>query len=75
MYSSAEVERLLNSAVLVEPGKNGKEDTVRRLSTMKYHVPKHLIPADLPLPETCLPLSISSEFKKDDLESGFLYVE
>ncbi|KND02056.1 uncharacterized protein SPPG_02560 [Spizellomyces punctatus DAOM BR117] len=71
VISSTDVEQLLRSAVFLEPGVNGKEDAVRPLSTIAHYVPKHLIPSDLPLPVTVMPLAISNEFKKEELERGF----
>ncbi|TPX56519.1 hypothetical protein PhCBS80983_g04477 [Powellomyces hirtus] len=70
-YSIADVDNIVRSTLVVQPSmEKGKEDTIRPLSVIKYHVPKHLIPGDLPIPESCLPLTISNHFRKPELEDS-----
>ncbi|KAI9105922.1 hypothetical protein DFS34DRAFT_601439 [Phlyctochytrium arcticum] len=69
--SSADMQMLLQTALVTDPGTDGRGEEFRPLSAMRYHAPKQLIPADLPLPSSVLPISISSEFKKEELEWSF----
>ncbi|KAI8587693.1 hypothetical protein BDZ88DRAFT_453803 [Geranomyces variabilis] len=77
-YTRADVDNILKSTLLIlPPTVKGQDNTIQPLAYVKHHVPRHLIPGDLPIPETCLPLSVSNHFKKADLEGslGFGWTE
>ncbi|KAJ3023841.1 hypothetical protein HKX48_000529 [Thoreauomyces humboldtii] len=70
-FSDNDVQTLLRSAVMTVTsiGNEGAAPvTVRPLSSIQFHAPRHLVPADLPIPDSCLPQTVSHHFKKEDLE-------
>ncbi|KAJ3148016.1 hypothetical protein HDU86_007584 [Geranomyces michiganensis] len=70
-YTRADIDNIVKSTLIVMPPTvKGQDNTIKPLAHVKHHVPRHLIPGDLPIPESCLPLSVSNHFKKADLEAG-----
>ncbi|KAI8818837.1 uncharacterized protein EV422DRAFT_167088 [Fimicolochytrium jonesii] len=71
--SRTDVENLVRAALVREIGMNGKDETIRPLANIRFHAPKHLIPADLPVPDTCLSRTIGNNFQKGELEEGMAF--
>ncbi|KAJ3027400.1 hypothetical protein HDV00_011219 [Rhizophlyctis rosea] len=63
--SQTELDRFLRSAV-VSVG-----DKTVVLNSIRSHANSKLVPPDLPLPETVLPLEVAKNFKKEELEGFF----
>ncbi|KAJ3047161.1 hypothetical protein HK097_000176, partial [Rhizophlyctis rosea] len=70
VVSQAELDRFLKGA-RVKDAKEGTEGRVVSLSGVRHHATAKIVPPDLPIEDTVLPLEVGRKFEKRDLESMF----
>ncbi|KAJ3107750.1 hypothetical protein HDU97_003420 [Phlyctochytrium planicorne] len=71
--SNQEISKLFQLLVVVDP-QDDANAPARRLIDLKHYVNPQIIPPNVPIPKTCLPLSISKHFSKSDLGNAFPFL-